>query len=148
MGEGTYSKGVLSMPFSSLARRFKLSPESNEWPGFTRRVVIDGHKFYVTINVHPDRRVARIFIRTPKSGSTISGFAHAFAQSISDGLQLGESLQDLRDRYMGTRFEPLGFTSDADIKEVSSVIDYVFQLLDLKLLKKEETAPSELAKTG
>ncbi len=136
------------MPFSSLVRRFNLSPERNEWPGFTRRVVIDGHKFYITINVHPDHRVARIFIRTPKSGSTISGLAHAFAQSISDGLQQGESLQDLHDRYIGTRFEPLGLTSDADIKKVSSIIDYVFQLLDLKLLKKEEVASSDLAKTG
>ncbi len=45
-----------------------------------------------------------------KEGSTISGFADAFAQAISYALQYGVPLQVLVDKFSHARFEPSGMT--------------------------------------
>ena len=47
-----------------------------------------------------------------KEGSTISGFADAFAQAISYALQYGVPLQALVDKFSHVRFEPSGMTQE------------------------------------
>ena len=57
-----------------------------------------------------------IFLVMAKEGSTISGFADAFAQAISYALQYGVPLQALVDKFSHVRFEPSGMTKNPDVR--------------------------------
>ena len=72
-----------------------------------------------------------------KEGSTISGFADAFAQAISYALQYGVPLQDLVDKFSHVRFEPSGMTRNPDIRFAKSIVDYIFRWLAAKFLSQE-----------
>ena len=72
-----------------------------------------------------------------KEGSTISGFADAFAQAISYALQYGVPLQDLVDKFSHVRFEPAGMTKNPDIRFAKSIVDYIFRWLAAKFLSPE-----------
>jgi ribonucleoside-diphosphate reductase alpha chain len=98
----------------------------------THKFAIAGHEGYVTVGLYPDGKPGEIFITMSKEGSTISGLMDAFATSISIGLQYGVPLQALVDKFKHTRFEPMGFTHNDEIKQSSSIIDYIFRWLDLQ----------------
>jgi len=72
-----------------------------------------------------------------KEGSTISGFADAFAQAISYALQYGVPLQVLVDKFSHARFEPSGMTRNPDIRFAKSIVDYIFRWLATKFLSNE-----------
>ena len=72
-----------------------------------------------------------------KEGSTISGFADAFAQAISYALQYGVPLQDLVDKFSHVRFEPSGMTKNPDVRFAKSIVDYIFRWLAAKFLSPE-----------
>src|SRR5262249_57783572 len=72
-----------------------------------------------------------------KEGSTISGFADAFAQAISYALQYGVPLQALVDKFSHVRFEPSGMTRNPEIKFAKSIVDYIFRWLATKFLSPE-----------
>jgi ribonucleoside-diphosphate reductase alpha chain len=72
-----------------------------------------------------------------KEGSTISGFADAFAQAISYALQYGVPLQDLVDKFSHVRFEPSGMTRNPDVRFAKSIVDYIFRWLATKFLSPE-----------
>jgi len=72
-----------------------------------------------------------------KEGSTISGFADAFAQAVSYALQYGVPLQDLVDKFSHVRFEPSGMTRNPDIRFAKSIVDYIFRWLAAKFLSAE-----------
>ena len=72
-----------------------------------------------------------------KEGSTISGFADAFAQAISYALQYGVPLQALVDKFSHVRFEPAGMTKNPDIRFAKSIVDYIFRWMAAKILSPE-----------
>ena len=72
-----------------------------------------------------------------KEGSTISGFADAFAQAISYALQYGVPLQALADKFSHVRFEPSGMTRNPEIRFAKSIVDYIFRWLATKFLSPE-----------
>ena len=72
-----------------------------------------------------------------KEGSTISGFADAFAQAISYALQYGVPLQVLVDKFSHVRFEPSGMTKNRDIRMAKSIVDYIFRWMATKFLSDE-----------
>src|SRR5437773_9578331 len=72
-----------------------------------------------------------------KEGSTISGFADAFAQAISYALQYGVPLQVLVVKFSHVRFEPSGMTRNPDIRFAKSIVDYIFRWLATKFLSPE-----------
>jgi ribonucleoside-diphosphate reductase alpha chain len=72
-----------------------------------------------------------------KQGSTISGFADAFAQAISYALQYGVPLQDLVDKFSHVRFEPSGMTKNPDVRFAKSIVDYIFRWMAAKFLSPE-----------
>jgi ribonucleoside-diphosphate reductase alpha chain len=72
-----------------------------------------------------------------KEGSTISGFADAFAQAISYALQYGVPLQVLVDKFSHARFEPSGMTKNPEIRFAKSIVDYIFRWLATKFLSPE-----------
>lgn len=96
------------------------------------------HKFsvaniegYLTIGLYEDGLPGEIFIKISKEGSAISGFCQAFCRAFSLSLQHGLSVRDAVVRFKGMRFEPYGVTSNPDIPEASSIIDYVARFLEL-----------------
>ena len=59
-------------------------------------------------------------------------------------LQYGVPLESLVKKFAHQRFEPSGFTKNPDIRNASSITDYVFRWLGCQFIKgyKEATSPS------
>ena len=72
-----------------------------------------------------------------KEGSTISGFADAFAQAISYALQYGVPLPVLVDKFSHARFEPSGMTKNPEVRFAKSIVDYIFRWMATKFLSPE-----------
>jgi ribonucleoside-diphosphate reductase alpha chain len=84
-----------------------------------------------------DGQPGEIFLVMAKEGSTISGFADAFAQAISYALQYGVPLQALVDKFSHVRFEPSGMTRNREIRFAKSIVDYIFRWMASKFLSAE-----------
>ncbi|MBL9032348.1 MAG: hypothetical protein JNM80_11675 [Phycisphaerae bacterium] len=96
----------------------------------THKFAIARHEGYLTIGLYPDGRPGEIFIKMSKEGSTISGMCQAFCRAFSLALQYGLTVEEAVVRFKGMRFEPMGPTSNPDIPECSSIVDYVARYLD------------------
>jgi ribonucleoside-diphosphate reductase alpha chain len=103
----------------------------------THKFDIAGHEGYITVGLYEDGQPGELFLTMAKEGSTISGFADAFAQAISYALQYGVPLQDLVDKFSHVRFEPSGMTKNPDIRFAKSIVDYIFRWLAVKFLSPE-----------
>ena len=97
----------------------------------THKFSIGNHEGYLTVGLHPDGRTGEIFIKMAKEGSTMSGMCQAFCRAFSLAMQYGLTLEDATSRFKGMRFEPMGSTSNSDIPEVDSIVDYVAKFLEL-----------------
>ncbi len=97
----------------------------------SRTVAFDvgGAEGSLTAGVHEDGQLGEIFLRLGKQGSTMAGLTEAFSIVTSLALQHGVPLKLITDRLRGLRFEPAGLTDDEDIKEVTSVMDYIARRL-------------------
>ena len=109
----------------------------DERQSITHKFDIGGHEGYITVGLYEDGQPGELFLTMAKEGSTISGFADAFAQAISYALQYGVPLQDLVDKFSHVRFEPSGMTRNADIRFAKSIVDYIFRWLAAKFLSAE-----------
>jgi len=115
-------------------RRRRLSDERQS---ITHKFDISGHEGYITVGLYEDGQPGELFLTMAKEGSTISGFADAFAQAISYALQYGVPLQDLVDKFSHVRFEPSGMTRNPDVRFAKSIVDYIFRWLATKFLSPE-----------
>jgi ribonucleoside-diphosphate reductase alpha chain len=115
-------------------RRRRLSDERQS---ITHKFDIAGHEGYITVGLYDDGQPGELFLTMAKEGSTISGFADAFAQAISYALQYGVPLQDLVDKFSHVRFEPSGMTKNPDVRFAKSIVDYIFRWLATKFLSPE-----------
>lgn len=115
-------------------RRHKLPDERQ---AITHKFDIAGHEGYITVGLYEDGMPGELFIVMAKEGSTISGFADAFAQAISYTLQYGVPLQDLVDKFSHVRFEPSGMTRNPDVRFAKSIVDYIFRWMAAKFLSPE-----------
>ena len=115
-------------------RRRRLPDERN---AITHKFDIAGHEGYITVGLYEDGTPGEIFIVMAKEGSTISGFADAFAQAISYALQYGVPLQDLVDKFSHVRFEPSGMTKNPDVRFAKSIVDYIFRWMASKFLSQD-----------
>jgi ribonucleoside-diphosphate reductase alpha chain len=79
-----------------------------------------------------------------KEGSTIGGLMDTVATLTSMALQYGVSLESLVKKFAYQRFEPSGFTKNTDIRNATSITDYVFRWLGCQFIKgyKEATSPA------
>ncbi|CAN5672790.1 hypothetical protein BH11PLA1_BH11PLA1_19130 [soil metagenome] len=98
----------------------------------THKFEIDGFEGYLTVGLHEDGRPGEIFIKIAKEGSTLSGMCQAFCRAFSLALQYGLSVDEAVARFRGMRFEPMGRTSNPQIPETLSIIDYVARFLALQ----------------
>src|SRR5687767_5787242 len=109
----------------------------DERPSITHKFDIQGHEGYITVGLFEDGTPGEIFLTMAKEGSTISGFADAFAQAISYALQYGVPLQVLVDKFSHARFEPSGMTKNPQVRFAKSIVDYIFRWLATKFLSQE-----------
>src|SRR5262249_26609933 len=79
-----------------------------------------------------------IFITMAKEGSTVSGLMDSFSCAISLALQHGVPLKMLCEKFAHTRFEPSGWTNNADIGFAKSIMDYIFRWLQLRFLTGQQ----------
>jgi ribonucleoside-diphosphate reductase alpha chain len=104
----------------------------------THKFAIAGHEGYLTIGLFDDGMPGEIFIKMSKEGSTLSGLIQGFCRAFSLALQYGLSIRDAVDRFRGMRFDPMGPTSNPEIPEALSILDYVARYLELHYLPPRE----------
>ncbi len=104
----------------------------------THKFSIVGHEGYLTYSVYEDGRLAEIFIRMAKQGSTLAGLLDSFAISVSIALQYGVPFKKLADKFIHSRFEPAGVTDNSNIRIATSIVDYIFRYLALRFLSDED----------
>lgn len=104
----------------------------------THKFQIMGHEGYLTVGLFEDGRPGEIFVKMAKEGSTLSGMVQAFTRAFSLALQYGLPLEEAVQRFKGMRFEPMGHTSNPDIPEAMSIIDYVARYLELHFCQLSE----------
>jgi ribonucleoside-diphosphate reductase alpha chain len=123
------------------AEAVKIQPVRRKLPderrAITHKFDIAGHEGYITVGLYEDGKPGEIFLVMAKEGSTISGFADAFAQAISYALQYGVPMQVLVDKFSHVRFEPSGVTRNPQVRIAKSIVDYVFRWMATKFLSPE-----------
>jgi ribonucleoside-diphosphate reductase alpha chain len=70
-----------------------------------------------------------------KEGSTIGGLMDSIGTLTSIALQYGVPLEALAKKFAHQRFEPSGFTKNPEIRNASSITDYVFRWLALQFIR-------------
>ncbi|HEX3620337.1 MAG TPA: vitamin B12-dependent ribonucleotide reductase, partial [Candidatus Udaeobacter sp.] len=110
----------------------------------THRFEIAGHEGYITVGLYEDGQPGELFITMSKEGSTIGGLMDTVGTLTSIALQYGVPLESLVKKFAYQRFEPSGFTKNADIRHATSITDYVFRWLACQFIKgyKEATSPN------
>jgi len=105
---------------------------------------IAGHEGYITVGLFENGQPGELFIQMAKEGSTIGGLMDTVATLTSISLQYGVPLESLVKKFAFQRFEPSGFTKNPDIRNASSITDYVFRWLGCQFIKgyKEATSPN------
>jgi len=113
----------------------------------THKFSISGHEGYISVGLYPDGRPGEVFITMAKEGSTIGGLMDSFGTATSISLQYGVPLEVLVSKFSHTRFEPMGHTTNPDIRIAKSLVDYIFRWLGLTFLdsyREEQKTKSEM----
>ena len=100
----------------------------------THKFDIAGHEGYLTVGLFEDGRPGELFITMAKEGSTIGGLMDSIGTLTSMSLQYGVPLEALVKKFAHQRFEPSGFTKNPEIRNASSIIDYVFRWMALQFI--------------
>src|SRR5437763_551570 len=110
----------------------------------THRLESAGHEGYITGGLYEDGQPRELFVTMSKEGSTIGGLMDTVGTLTSIALQYGVPLESLVKKFAYQRFEPSGFTKNPDIRNATSIADYVFRWLGCQFIKgyKEATAPN------
>lgn len=110
----------------------------------THKFDIAGHEGYLTVGLFDDGQPGELFITMAKEGSTIGGLMDCIATLTSMSLQYGVPLEALARKFAHQRFEPSGFTKNPDIRNASSIIDYIFRWMAIQFIPgyREANVPS------
>jgi ribonucleoside-diphosphate reductase alpha chain len=110
----------------------------------THKFDIAGHEGYLTVGLFENGLPGELFITMSKEGSTIGGLMDGIGTLTSMALQYGVPLEALVKKFAYQRFEPSGFTRNAEIRNASSITDYVFRWLALQFVPgyREACAPN------
>src|SRR6184192_2340182 len=146
---GALQKRILELEQELSTLRSQLNqPVRHRMPdtrsSMTHRFEIAGHEGYITVGLYEDRQPGELFITMSKEGSTIGGLMDTVGTLTSIALQYGVPLESLVKKFAYQRFEPSGFTKNPDIRNATSITDYVFRWLGCQFIKgyKEATSPS------
>jgi ribonucleoside-diphosphate reductase alpha chain len=107
---------------------------SDTRPAITHKFDIAGHEGYLTVGLYDDGQPGELFITMAKEGSTIGGLMDTIGTLTSMSLQYGVPIETLLKKFAHQRFEPSGFTKNPEIRNASSIIDYVFRWMALQFV--------------
>jgi ribonucleoside-diphosphate reductase alpha chain len=108
----------------------------DERRSLTHKFRVGEQEGYLTVGLFEDGSPGEVFITISKEGSTIRGLMDSLAVMTSLALQYGVPIENLAAKFKGVRFEPYGFTSNPDIPQASSIVDYLFRWLELKFAER------------
>jgi ribonucleoside-diphosphate reductase alpha chain len=120
----------------------------------THKFEIAGHEGYLTVGLFENGQPGELFVTMAKEGSTIGGLMDSIGALTSMALQYGVPLEALVKKFAHQRFEPSGYTKNPDIRNASSITDYVFRWMGLQFIPSYReamtgnTAQPELAMPG
>ncbi len=100
----------------------------------THKFDIAGHEGYLTVGLFESGDPGELFITMAKEGSTIGGLMDGIGTLTSLALQYGVPLDALVKKFAHQRFEPSGFTKNPEIRNASSIIDYVFRWMAIQFI--------------
>ncbi|AHM62494.1 ribonucleoside-diphosphate reductase [Flammeovirgaceae bacterium 311] len=106
--------------------------------GFTQKAKVDGHTLYIRTGEYTDGTLGEIFIDMYKEGASFRSLLNCFAISVSLGLQYGVPLEEYVNRFTFTRFEPAGMVDHPNIKNATSIFDFIFRLLAFEYLNRTD----------
>ncbi len=109
----------------------------------THKFSVGGHEGYITVGLYDDGKPGELFITMAKEGSTIGGLMDVIGTETSMGLQYGVPIDVFVNKFSHSRFEPSGWTSNPDIPNAKSVVDYIFRWMGMEFIPgyREENAP-------
>ncbi|MEX0939323.1 MAG: vitamin B12-dependent ribonucleotide reductase [Pirellulales bacterium] len=116
---------------ASVPRRERL-PDTRH--SVTHKFNVAGHEGYITVGLYGDGRPGEVFLTMAKEGSTIGGIMDCFGTAVSMSLQYGVPLEAYVNKFSHTRFEPMGHTTNPDIRIAKSIIDYIFRWLGIEFI--------------
>ncbi len=110
----------------------------------THKFDIAGHEGYLTVGLFEDGQPGELFITMAKEGSTIGGLMDSIGTLTSMALQYGVPLEALVKKFAYQRFEPSGFTKNPEVRNASSIIDYVFRWMAIQFIPgyREANSPN------
>jgi len=100
----------------------------------THKFDIAGHEGYLTVGLFENGQPGEMFITMAKEGSTIGGLMDSIGTLTSMALQYGVPMEALVRKFAHQRFEPSGFTKNPEIRNASSITDYVFRWMALQFV--------------
>ncbi len=107
---------------------------ANTRTAITHKFEVAGHEGYLTVGLFEDGQPGELFVTMAKEGSTIGGLMDGIGTLTSLALQYGVPLEALVKKFAHQRFEPSGFTTNPEIRNASSITDYVFRWLALQFV--------------
>jgi len=100
----------------------------------THKFDIAGHEGYLTVGLFGNGQPGEVFITMAKEGSTIGGLMDSIGTLTSMALQYGVPLEALVKKFAHQRFEPSGFTKNPEVRNASSITDYVFRWMAIRFI--------------
>jgi ribonucleoside-diphosphate reductase alpha chain len=145
--EGDRKKGGAVVELGQAVRRHLPATRQS----VTHKFAVGGHEGYITVGLFEDGHPGELFITMAKEGSTIGGLMDTIGTLTSLALQYGVPLDALVNKFSHMRFEPSGWTGNADIPNAKSVVDYIFRWLGIAFLpgyREANTPIREKAESG
>ena len=108
----------------------------------THKFDISGHEGYIIVGLYQDGRPGELFLTMGKEGSTLGGLLDSIGILTSVSLQYGVPLEALVRKFSHCRFEPSGWTKNPDIRQATSIVDYIFRWLGVTFLADADGEPA------
>ncbi|MBU3676272.1 MAG: vitamin B12-dependent ribonucleotide reductase, partial [Chitinophagaceae bacterium] len=136
------NKRVQASPDTQLKRQLSRIVERKTLPakrrGYTIKSKVGGQAVFLRTGEYSDGTLGEIFIDMAKEGATMRSLLNCFAIAVSIGLQYGVPLEEFVDKFIFTRFEPAGMVEHPNIRNATSIIDYIFRALGYEYLQRTD----------
>jgi len=113
--------------------------------GFNYAATIGGHKIFFRTGEYENGELGEIFIDMFKAGASYKSLLNCFAVAVSLGLQYGVPLEKFVEKFIYTRFDPSGFTDHPNVRNATSVLDFIFRVLAIDYLDRDDLAQIQAA---
>ena len=106
--------------------------------GATYSANIGGQKIFFRTGEYKSGEIGEIFIDMFKAGASYKSLLNCFAVAVSLGLQYGVPLEKFVNKFIFTKFDPSGFTDHPNVRNTTSVLDFIFRILAMDYLGRTD----------